>query len=162
MASDLENTLYMDLKDGRVIIELRPDLAPNHVNRIKQLVREKFYDGLTFHRVIAGFMAQGGDPDGNGTGGSGVNLPAEFSNEPHVRGTLSMARARHPDSADSQFFIVLARARHLDGQYTVWGQVTNGMKFVSKIKKADPGDRSGMVEDPDKIIRMQVAADAKE
>ncbi len=162
MASDLENTLYMDLKDGRVIIELRPDLAPNHVKRIKQLVREKFYDGLTFHRVIAGFMAQGGDPDGNGTGGSGVNLPAEFSNEPHVRGTLSMARARHPDSADSQFFIVLARARHLDGQYTVWGQVTNGMKFVSKIKKADPGDRSGMVEDPDKIIRMQVAADAKE
>ena len=162
MASDLENTLYMDLKNGRVIIELRPDLAPNHVKRIKQLVREKFYDGLTFHRVIAGFMAQGGDPDGNGTGGSGVNLPAEFSNEPHVRGTLSMARARHPDSADSQFFIVLARARHLDGQYTVWGQVTNGMKFVSKIKKADPGDRSGMVEDPDKIIRMQVAADAKE
>ena len=162
MASDLENTLYMDLKDGRVVIELRPDLAPNHVKRIKQLVREKFYDGLTFHRVIAGFMAQGGDPDGNGTGGSGVNLPAEFSNEPHVRGTLSMARARHPDSADSQFFIVLARARHLDGQYTVWGQVTNGMKFVSKIKKADPGDRSGMVEDPDKIIRMQVAADAKE
>ena len=162
MASDLENILYMDLKDGRVIIELRPDLAPNHVKRIKQLVREKFYDGLTFHRVIAGFMAQGGDPDGNGTGGSGVNLPAEFSNEPHVRGTLSMARARHPDSADSQFFIVLARARHLDGQYTVWGQVTNGMKFVSKIKKADPGDRSGMVEDPDKIIRMQVAADAKE
>ena len=162
MASDLENTLYMDLKDGRVVIELRPDLAPNHVKRIKQLVREKFYDGLTFHRVIAGFMAQGGDPDGNGTGGSGVNLPAEFSNEPHVRGTLSMARARHPDSADSQFFIVLARARHLDGQYTVWGQVTNGMKFVSKIKKADPGDRSGMVEDPDKIIRVQVAADAKE
>ena len=162
MANELENTLYMDLKDGRVIIELRPDLAPNHVKRIKQLVREKFYDGLTFHRVIAGFMAQGGDPDGNGTGGSGVNLPAEFSNEPHVRGTLSMARARHPDSADSQFFIVLARARHLDGQYTVWGQVTNGMKFVSKIKKADPGDRSGMVEDPDKIIRMQVAADAKE
>ena len=162
MASDLENTLYMDLKDGRVIIELRPDLAPNHVKRIKQLVREKFYDGLTFHRVIAGFMAQGGDPDGNGTGGSGVNLPAEFSNEPHVRGTLSMARARHPDSADSQFFIVLARARHLDGQYTVWGQVTNGMKFVSRIKKADPGDPSGMVEDPDKIIRMQVATDAKE
>ena len=162
MASDLENTLYMDLKDGRVVIELRPDLAPNHVKRIKLLVREKFYDGLTFHRVIAGFMAQGGDPDGNGTGGSGVNLPAEFSNEPHVRGTLSMARARHPDSADSQFFIVLARARHLDSQYTVWGQVTNGMKFVSKIKKADPGDRSGMVEDPDKIIRMQVAADAKE
>ena len=162
MASDLENTLYMDLKDGRVVIELRPDLAPNHVKRIKQLVRQKFYNGLTFHRVIAGFMAQGGDPDGNGTGGSGVNLPAEFSNEPHVRGTLSMARARHPDSADSQFFIVLARARHLDGQYTVWGQVTNGMKFVSKIKKADPGDRSGMVEDPDKIIRMQVAADSKE
>ena len=127
-----------------------------------KLSDQGFYDGLTFHRVIAGFMAQGGDPDGNGTGGSGVNLPAEFSNEPHVRGTLSMARARHPDSADSQFFIVLARARHLDGQYTVWGQVTNGMKFVSRIKKADPGAPSGMVEDPDKIIRMQIAADAKE
>jgi peptidylprolyl isomerase len=161
MALDPENTLYMDLKDGRVVIELRPDLAPKHVKRIKQLVREKFYDGLVFHRVIGGFMAQGGDPDGNGTGGSGVNLAAEFSSEPHVRGTLSMARSRHPDSADSQFFIVLARARHLDGQYTVWGKVTEGMEFVSNIKKADRSDPSGTVEDPDKMIRVQVAADVK-
>ncbi len=162
MALDPENTLYLDLKDGRVVIELRPDLAPKHVARIKQLAREKFYDGLAFHRVIGGFMAQGGDPRGDGTGGSGVNLPAEFSNEPHVRGTLSMARARNPDSADSQFFIVLARARHLDGQYTVWGQVVEGMEFVDMIKKADRGDPSGMVEDPDKIVHMRVAADVKE
>jgi peptidylprolyl isomerase len=162
MALDPENTLYLDLKDGRVVIELRPDLAPKHVTRIKQLAREKFYDGLAWHRVIGGFMAQGGDPDGNGTGGSGTNLPAEFSNEPHVRGVLSMARSRHPDSADSQFFIVLARAPHLDGQYTVWGKVTDGMEFVSNIKKADRGDPSGMVDDPDKIVRMQVAADVKE
>jgi len=162
MALDPENTLYLDLKDGRVVIELRPDLAPKHVARIKELVRQKFYDGLNWHRVIGGFMAQGGDPDGDGTGGSGVNLPAEFSDEPHVRGTVSMARARHPDSADSQFFIVLARARHLDGQYTVWGQVVDGMEFVSNIKKADRSDPSGTVVDPDKIIRMQVAADVKE
>ena len=161
-ATDLENTLYMDLKDGRVVIEMRPDLAPKHISRIKQLVRKKFYDGLAFHRVIAGFMAQGGDPKGNGTGGSGVNIPAEFSDEPHVRGTASMARARSPNSADSQFFIVLARARHLDGQYTVWGKVKDGMEFVSKIKKSSPNDRSGMVENPDVIIRMQVAADVKE
>ncbi len=160
-ATDPENTLYLDLKYGRVVIEMRPDLAPKHVSRIKQLVRQNFYDGLAFHRVIAGFMAQGGDPDGNGTGGSGTNIPAEFSNEPHVRGTASMARARDPNSADSQFFIVLARARHLDGQYTVWGKVTDGMEFVSKIKKADPNDRSGMVANPDTIIRMQIAADIK-
>ena len=161
-ANDLENTLYMDLKDGRVVIEMRPDLAPKHVSRIKQLVRKKFYDGLAFHRVIAGFMAQGGDPKGNGTGGSGVNIPAEFSDEPHVRGTASMARARDPNSADSQFFIELARARHLDGQYTVWGKVKDGMEFVSKIKKANQNDPSGMVENPDVIIRMQVAADVKD
>ena len=160
-AADPENTLYLELKDGRVVIELRPDLAPKHVARIKELVREGFYDGVVFHRVIGGFMAQGGDPDGTGTGGSGVNLAAEFSSEPHVRGTLSMARARHPDSADSQFFIVLARARHLDGQYTVWGKVTEGMEFVSNIKKADRSDPSGTVEDPDKMIRVQVAADVK-
>ena len=162
MALDPENTLYLDLKDGRVVIELRPDIAPQHVKRIKQLVREKFYDGLNWHRVIGGFMAQGGDPRGDGTGGSGTNLPAEFSDEPHVAGAVSMARARHPDSADSQFFIVLARARHLDGQYTVWGKVVEGMEFVHNIKKADRGNPSGMVDDPDKIIRMQVAADAKE
>lgn len=161
MALDPENTLYMDLEYGRVVIEMRPDLAPKHVARIKQLVREKFYDGLTFHRVIGGFMAQGGDPLGNGTGGSGVNIDAEFSSEPHVRGTLSMARARNPNSADSQFFIVLARAHHLDGQYTVWGQVVEGMEFVSQLKKAERGNPSGMVENPDKIIQMSVAADAK-
>ena len=158
-AADLENTLYLDLKDGRVTIELRPDLAPKHVARIKELVREGFYDGLTFHRVIPGFMAQGGDPSGNGTGGSGVNIPAEFSNEPHERGTLSMARSSNPNSADSQFFIVFAKAPHLDGQYTVWGQVTDGMNFVSMIKRGD--GNNGSVTDPDQIIKMQIASDAK-
>ena len=159
-AADPENTLLLDLKDGQVTIELRPDLAPKHVARIKELVREGFYDGLTFHRVIPGFMAQGGDPDGNGTGGSGTNIPAEFSDEPHVRGTLSMARSGHPDSADSQFFIVFAKAPHLDGQYTVWGKVTDGMKYVSKIKRGDEGN-NGSVDDPDEIIKMQIAADVK-
>ena len=158
-AFDPENTLYMDLEQGRVVIEMRPDLAPKTVARIKQLVREGFYDGLTFHRVIAGFMAQGGDPKGDGTGGSGVNLPAEFSDEPHVRGTVSMARASDPNSADSQFFICFARASHLDGKYTVWGKVTQGMVYVGQIKRGDER-QGGMVSDPDKIIRMQVAADA--
>lgn len=157
-AADPENTLLMDLKDGQVVIEMRPDLAPKHVARIKELVREGFYDGLTFHRVIPGFMAQGGDPRGNGTGGSGTNIPAEFSDEPHERGTLSMARSRNPDSADSQFFIVFAKAPHLDGQYTVWGQVTEGMKYVSMIKRGDESN-NGAVTDPDKIIKMQIAAD---
>ncbi len=159
-AADPENTLYMDLKDGRVTIEMRPDLAPKHVARIKQLVRQGFYDGLAFHRVIAGFMAQGGDPKGNGTGGSGTKIPAEFSNEPHVRGTVSMARAGHPDSADSQFFIVFAKAAYLDGKYTVWGKVTDGMQHVGKIKRGDKA-RNGTVVDPDRIIKMQVAADVK-
>jgi peptidylprolyl isomerase len=159
-ALDPENTLYMDIKDGRVVIEMRPDLAPKHVARIKELVRQGFYDGLTFHRVIAGFMAQGGDPDGTGRGGSGQNIAAEFSDEPHVRGTISMARAGHPDSADSQFFIVFARAAYLNGKYTVWGKVVDGMKHVSKIKRGDQSD-NGAVTDPDKIIKMQVAADAK-
>ncbi len=159
-AADPENTLLMDLKDGQVVIEMRPDLAPKHVARIKELVRQEFYDGLVFHRVIGGFMAQGGDPKGTGTGGSGVNIPAEFSDEKHVRGTLSMARSSDPDSADSQFFIVFARSRWLDGQYTVWGQVTKGMEFVGKIKRGDER-RNGTVTDPDKIIRMRVAADAK-
>jgi peptidylprolyl isomerase len=159
-AADLENTLYMDLEYGRVIIEMRPDLAPKHVKRIKELVRTGFYDGLTFHRVIPGFMAQGGDPAGNGTGGSGVNIPAEFSNEPHRRGTLSMARSANPDSADSQFFIVFGRTRHLDGKYTVWGRVTSGMIHVGKIKKGTAAN-NGTVSDPDKIVRMQVAADVK-
>ena len=157
---DPENTLYLDLKDGRVVIQLRPDLAPNHVKRIKELTRKGFYNGLKFHRVIRGFMAQTGDPEGTGRGGSGQNLRAEFSKEPHIRGTLSMARAGHPDSADSQFFIVFARAPHLDQQYTVWGQVVSGMEFVDKIKKG-LSSRNGEVRNPDVIVKMQVAADAK-
>jgi len=161
VAGDPENTLIMDLKDGRVVIEMRPDLAPNHVKRIKELVRKKFYDGVVFHRVIAGFMAQTGDPTGTGMGGSGQNIKAEFSKEPHVRGTLSMARAQSPDSADSQFFIVLADSDFLDGQYTVWGKVVKGMEFVDKIKKGDASD-NGKVTDPDKIITLRVAADVKE
>ncbi|MBT3766120.1 MAG: peptidylprolyl isomerase [Rhodospirillales bacterium] len=159
-AADLENTLYLDLTYGRVIIEMRPDLAPKHVKRIKELVRSGFYDGLTFHRVIPGFMAQGGDPSGNGTGGSGVNIPAEFSSEPHRRGTLSMARSSDPNSADSQFFIVFGRTRHLDGKYTVWGRGVKGMIHVGKIKKGTSAN-NGSVSDPDKIVRMQVAADVK-
>ena len=159
-AIDKENLVYMELKSGRVEIELRPDLAPKHVSRIKELIRSNFYDGLTFHRVIAGFMAQGGDPDGNGTGGSGQNIDAEFSDEQHVRGTLSMARSQNPNSADSQFFIVFAKTPHLDGQYTVWGKVVNGMKYVSKIKRGDP-NQNGLVDDPDKIISMKLAADIK-
>ncbi len=158
---DLENTLYLDLKDGRVVIALRPDLAPGHVARIKELARQGFYDGTAFHRVIEGFMAQGGDPEGTGMGGSGQKLKAEFSNEPHVRGTASMARAGHPDSADSQFFLMFDRSPHLDGQYTVWGQVVEGMEFVDNIKRGDLR-RNGSVEDPDKILRMRVAADVKE
>ncbi|HEY0836313.1 MAG TPA: peptidylprolyl isomerase [Azospirillum sp.] len=159
-ALDPENTLYLDLKDGRVVIELRPDLAPNHVARIKELTREGFYDGVVFHRVIEGFMAQTGDPTGTGTGGSGKKLKAEFNKEPHVRGTLSMARAMDPNSADSQFFICFAPAPFLDGQYTAWGKVVQGMEFVDNIKKGSQS-RNGQVTDPDKIVKMQVAADAK-
>lgn len=160
MSADLENTLYLELKDGRVTIALRPDLAPNHVARIKELVRQNFYDGLKFHRVIEGFMAQTGDPRGDGTGGSGENLKAEFNDEPHVRGTCSMARASSPNSADSQFFICFADARFLDRQYTVWGQVTEGMEHVDKIKRGSQA-RNGSVTDPDKIVSMRVAADVE-
>lgn len=160
MSADLENTLYLELKDGRVTIALRPDLAPNHVARIKQLTRQNFYDGLKFHRVIEGFMAQTGDPRGDGTGGSGENLKAEFNDEPHVRGTCSMARASSPNSADSQFFICFADARFLDRQYTVWGQVTEGMEHVDKIKRGSQA-RNGSVTDPDKIVSMRVAADVE-
>jgi len=157
MAADLENTLYLDLKSGRVVIEMRPDLAPQHVKRIKELVRMKFYDGIVFHRVMDGFMAQTGDPTGTGRGGSGKNLPAEFSNAPFNRGTVGMARAQNPNSGDSQFFICFDKAHFLNNQYTVWGQVTSGMEAVDKIKRGAPG--SGSVTNPDKIIRMQVAAD---
>ena len=157
---DLENMLYLDLKDGRVVIKLRPDLAPNHVARIKELARQGFYDGIVFHRVIDGFMAQTGDPTGTGAGGSGQKLKAEFSQEPHVRGTVSMARAQSPDSADSQFFICFDDARFLDGQYTVWGEVVEGMEFVDNIKKGSQAN-NGSVTGPDAIVKMQVAADAE-
>jgi len=159
-ATDPDNTLLMDLEHGRVVIRLRPDLAPNHVARIKELTREGYYDGTPFHRVIPGFMAQGGDPTGTGRGGSGRKLRAEFSDAPHVRGTLSMARSGDPNSADSQFFIVFDRAPHLDGQYTVWGEVVDGMEHVDAIKKGDAA-RNGAVSDPDHIVRMRVAADAE-
>lgn len=158
---DPENTLYLDLPDGRVVIQMRPDLAPNHVKRIKELVRQGFYDGLTFHRVIPGFMAQTGDPRGDGTGGSGKHLKAEFSKAPHVRGTVSMARANDPDSGDSQFFICFDTASFLDGQYTVWGQVVKGMEAVDKIK-AGSQINNGAVTNPTKIVKMRVAADVKE
>ncbi len=157
---DPENTIYLDLPAGRVVIQLRPDIAPNHVARIKELVRQKFYDGLSFHRVIPGFMAQTGDPLGNGTGGSGKWLKAEFSKAPHVRGTVSMARANDPNSADSQFFICFAPSSFLDGKYTVWGDVVSGMEFVDKIK-AGSEINNGTVTDPTKIITMRVAADVK-
>ena len=159
-AMDKENTLYIDLKDGRVVIEMRPDLAPNHVKQIKKLAREGKYDGVPFHRVIEGFMAQTGDPTGTGSGGMGDPLKAEFSKEPHVRGVVSMARTNDPNSARSQFFIVFKDSNFLDGQYTVWGKVTSGMEFVDKIKRGAPG--SGAVAAPaDKMIKVQVAADAK-
>lgn len=154
---DLENTLYLELKDGRVVIELFPDLAPNHVARIKELCRQNFYDGIVFHRVIDGFMAQTGDPTGTGMGGSGQNLGAEFNNTRHVRGTCSMARAQDPNSADSQFYIGFQPASHLDGQYTAWGQVVSGMDHVDSVKKGAGGN--GEVSDPDSIVSMRVAAD---
>ncbi|CUW40311.1 peptidyl prolyl cis-trans isomerase (rotamase B) [Magnetospirillum sp. XM-1] len=156
---DLENTLYLDLKDGRVVIELRPDLAPNHVARIKELARAKFYDGIKFHRVIDGFMAQTGCPLGTGTGGSGTKLKAEFNAGKHVRGTCSMARSQSPDSADSQFFICFDTQSYLDRQYTIWGQVVEGMEFVDNIKKGAP--RTGAVTDPDCIVSLRVAADSE-
>jgi peptidylprolyl isomerase len=152
---DPENTLYMDLPQGRVVIELRPDIAPGHVRRIKELAREGFYDGVPFHRVIEGFMAQGGDPTGAGTGGSSKpDLKAEFSDAPHKRGACSMARTQNPNSANSQFFICFAPCDFLDGQYTVWGQVVEGMEHVDRLKRGEP------VSNPDRIVKMQVAADA--
>ncbi len=150
---DNENTLVMETSQGQVVIEMRPDLAPGHVARIKELVREGFYDGVVFHRVIDGFMAQTGCPQGTGTGGSGQKLKAEFSREPHDRGTVSMARAQNPDSGDSQFFICFGRAPWLDGQYTVWGKVVDGMDNVDNIKRGEP------VSDPDRIDSLKVASD---
>jgi peptidylprolyl isomerase len=150
-----EDTIILETTQGKVVIETRPDLAPDHVARIKELVREGFYDGIVFHRVIEGFMAQTGCPHGTGTGGSGKKLKAEFNREPHVRGTTSMARAQDPNSGDSQFFICFDDARFLDGQYTVWGKVTEGMENVDKIKRGEP------VQNPDKIVKATIAADKK-
>ena len=153
---DPENTLIMDTTQGKIVIALRSDLAPQHVDRIKTLAREGFYDGIVFHRVIDGFMAQTGCPHGTGTGGSELgNLPAEFNAEPHVRGICSMARSQNPNSANSQFFICFDDARFLDKQYTVWGKVTEGMENVDKIKRGEP------VQNPDKIKSLKVAADVK-
>jgi cyclophilin family peptidyl-prolyl cis-trans isomerase len=154
MALDAENTLILETTKGRVVIAMRPDLAPGHVAHIKKLVREGFYDGIVFHRVIDGFMAQTGCPHGTGTGGSKYpNLKAEFNAEPHVRGTASMARAQNPDSANSQFFICFDDARFLDRQYTVWGKVVDGMDNVDSIKRGEP------VRDPDRIVVAKMAAD---
>jgi cyclophilin family peptidyl-prolyl cis-trans isomerase len=151
---EMADCLHLELKDGMVVIDLRPDLAPNHVARIKELAGEGFYDGIVFHRVIDGFMAQTGDPSGTGMGGSGQNLEAEFSNENHGRGACSMARAQDPNSADSQFFICFQDAGFLNGQYTLWGQVREGMEHVDKIKRGEP------VQDPDKIVSMKVVDEA--
>ena len=159
-AADPENTLVLELKTGKVLIALRPDIAPKHVERVKRLAREGFYDGLKFHRVIAGFMAQTGDPRGDGTGGSKYpDLPAEFSNVPFERRVVGAARTADPNSANSQFFIMFDSAPHLNGQYTVWGRVIEGMEHVDRIKKGDP--RSGRVTNPDTIVRMYVLADEK-
>ena len=159
--SEPENTLIMTLETGPVTIRLRPDLAPGHVQRITELAREGFYDGLMFHRVIRGFMAQGGDPTGTGTGGSDLpNIKAEFTDTHFVRGTVGAARAADPDSANSQFFICFAPAPSLDGKYTVFGEVVSGMEVVDKIKKGDPAS-NGVVDRPDRIVKMQIASDAK-
>ncbi len=156
MSQNPEDTLILETTQGNVVIAMRPDLAPNHVAHIKKLVREGFYDGIVFHRVIEGFMAQTGCPHGTGTGGSKYpNLKQEFNSAPHVRGTCSMARAQNPDSANSQFFICFDDARFLDRQYTVWGTVIEGMQNVDKIKRGEP------VSNPDKITRAQIAADVQ-
>ncbi len=155
-ADDPKNTLYLQLRTGRVVIRLRPDLAPKHVEQIKALTKRGFYDGIVFHRVIEGFMAQTGDPTGTGTGGSDLpNIPAEFTSTPFRRGTLGMARSASPNSANSQFFICFADAPFLDGKYTVFGEVVSGMEYVDQIKRGEPP------ADPDKIISMKLAGDAK-
>jgi peptidylprolyl isomerase len=158
---DPQNTVILTTKDGDVTIRLRPDLAPKHVAQIKTLVKRKFYDGLTFHRVIPGFMAQTGDPNGNGSGGSDLpNIPAEFSSTPFKRGTVGMARASDPDSANSQFFICFADASFLNHKYTVVGEVVSGMDVIDKVKKGSEAN-NGAVADPDRIVRMRLAADPK-
>jgi peptidylprolyl isomerase len=154
MTANPDDTLILDTTRGRVVVAMRPDLAPAHCAQIKELAREGFYDGVPFHRVIDGFMAQTGDPTGTGTGGSGRKLKAEFSDAPHKRGTVSMARAQSPDSGDSQFFICFEDSSWLDGEYTVWGEVVEGMDNVDQLKRGEP------VADPDKIVTMRVAADA--
>lgn len=160
VTTDLENTLYLDVPAGRVVIELRPDLAPQTVAHIKELTKKGFYDGLKFHRVIPGFMAQTGDPLGNGAGGSGQTVKAEFTQTHFLRGSLGLARTDDPNSGDSQFFICFSAAPFLDGKYTLFGQVTNGMEFVDAIKKGDP-QKNGAVTNPDRIVKMQIAADEK-
>ena len=154
MTDKTDDTLILETTKGQIVIEMRPDLAPNHVARINELVREGFYDGVVFHRVIDGFMAQTGDPNGDGTGGSGKKLKAEFSKEKHRRGTVSMARAQNPDSGDSQFFICFEDSAWLDGQYTVWGKVVDGMDNVDKIERGEP------VRNPDSIVSAKMKADA--
>ena len=154
MSTQTHDIMVLETTQGPVKIEMRPDLAPQHVARIKELVQSGFYDGIVFHRVIEGFMAQTGCPHGTGTGGSGVKLKAEFNTAPHVRGTASMARAQNPDSGDSQFFICFDDARFLDRQYTVWGQVISGMDNVDKIKRGEP------VRDPDKIVKAYIEGSA--
>src|SRR6201995_3717790 len=152
MSEATDNTMILDTTQGEVVIEMRPDLAPGHVARIKELARQGFYDGIVFHRVIDGFMAQTGCPHGTGTGGSGQKLKAEFNNEAHVRGVVSMARAQNPDSGDSQFFICFDDATFLDRQYTAWGKVIEGMENVDKIKRGEP------VQNPDKIVKATIGA----
>jgi peptidylprolyl isomerase len=156
-----QNIVYLDLTYGRVVIKLRPDLAPNHVEQVKTLVKRGFYNGTPFHRVIEGFMAQGGDPTGTGTGGSDLpNIKAEFTDTHFLRGTVGAARAGDPDSANSQFFICFAPAPSLDGKYTVFGEVVSGMEVVDKIKKGDPAS-NGVVDRPDRIVKMQIASDTQ-
>jgi cyclophilin family peptidyl-prolyl cis-trans isomerase len=161
MARDKENTIIMDLKTGPVVVELRPDLAPGHVARIKELTRKGFYDGVVFHRVIPGFMAQTGDPTGTGTGGSDLpDLKAEFSNEKHKRGTVSAARTNNPNSANSQFFICFDDAPWLDRQYSIWGQVVEGMENIDAIKKGGEHNNGTISGEPDKVLKMRVEADS--
>ena len=160
-AADPQNTVFLDTKDGRITIRLRPDVAAKHVAQVKALTKRGFYDGVPFHRVIDGFMAQTGDPTGTGTGGSKLpNLPAEFSREPFKRGSVGMARSQSPDSANSQFFLCYEGCGGLTGQYTLFGEVVSGMDVVDKIKKGDPA-KNGQVTNPDKIVKMQLAAGAK-